>query len=188
MNIFYNNLPHLVKLLISIVNGFQLTTRKIFGRPYVYSHKTITKAFIIMVYFRLDSYRSLSRFLKDHSDFAKACDLKHSTPSYRTLSRRLKTLDNVLWLFIAQVIAVLLKYRLISLSIISTDSSLLSAKGKTTQKDNPYVIPTDKDASWGWSQTKNFVYGYKLHLTSTVLLKKQNSNTNHLENYQSQLP
>lgn len=55
----------------------------------------------------------------------------------------------------------------------STDSSLCQAKGIPLQKSNPHVIPTDKDATWGWSESRNFIFGYKLHLTSTVLIGKQ---------------
>jgi hypothetical protein len=36
------------------------------------------------------------------------------------------------------------------------------------KKNNPEVVPTDPDASWGYSETKGFIYGYKLHLASTV--------------------
>lgn len=175
INIVTENIPHLTKLLISIVSGFHLRTRKLFGRQYIYSEKTITKAFIVMVYFRLRSLRGLARFLSEHHDFAYACGLKGITPSYRTLSRRLKTLDSSLWYFIYQVIAVLVKYHIVSFNIISTDSSLLEAKGKPSQKINSNIIPTDKDAKWGFSQSRDWVFGYKIHLTSTVLLKNKTS-------------
>lgn len=123
-----------------------------------------------MVYFRLNSYRSLARFLSNHPDTAYACGLSRYSPSYRTLSRRLKTLDDVLWSFIYQIIAVLVRYHLVSLNIVTTDSSLLEAKGKPRQKKDPNIIPADKDAMWGWSESRQFVFGYKIHLTSTVLI------------------
>lgn len=168
-----DKVPHLVKLLISIVSGFHLKSRKLIGRPHVYTEKTITKAFIVMVYFRLRSFRSLARFLSDHNDFAQACELKDMTPSYRTLSRRLKTLDSILWLFVYQVIAVLVKYRVVSFNVISTDSSLLESKGKPAQKRHLDIVPTDKDATWGWSQSRDWIFGYKIHLTSTVLMRNK---------------
>ena len=57
-------LPELVKLLISLTSGFRWIERNgDRGRPYVYKTKTVVNAFIIMVYFRLTSVRSLARFL-----------------------------------------------------------------------------------------------------------------------------
>lgn len=165
------NIPHLVKLLISIVNGFHIRSRRLLGRPYVYSDKTITKAFIVMVYFRLNSFRSLARFLEDHHDFARACGIDNDTPSYRTLSRRLKTLDSVLWSFTYQVIAVLVKYHLVTFNVTATDSSLLEAKGKPTHKGKLQCLPTDHDARWGFSESRDWLFGYKIHITSTVLVK-----------------
>ena len=143
------------------------------GRPYVYCEKTITKTFIVMVYFRLRSFRSLARFLAEHYDFAQACGLTDTIPSYRTLSRRLKTLDSVLWHFVYQVIVILVKYHVVSLKVTATDSSLLEAKGKPSQKYRPEIVPTDKDARWGWSESRDWVFGYKIHLISTVLLNNQ---------------
>lgn len=170
-NIVANDFPHLVRLLISIVNEFHVRVERLLGRPYVYSDKSMTKVFIVMVYFRLRSFRSLARFLSDHKDFAKACDLGHTIPTYRTLSRRLKSLNSVLWLFAYQVITVLVKYHIVSFNILSTDSSLLEAKGKPSQNRNPNIISTDQDAKWGWSKSRDWVFGYKIHLTSTVLTK-----------------
>ena len=165
------DVPHLVKLLISIVNGFHIPSSKMLGRPYIYSDKTVTKAFIVMVYFRLTSIRSLARFLKDHQDIAKACGLKVMSPTYRTLSRRLKTLNDLLLSFACQIVSVLVKYNLVSLKIVSTDSSLCQAAGRASQKKALHIVATDKDASWGFSESRGFVFGYKLHLTSTVLIK-----------------
>jgi transposase len=169
-----DSLPELVKLLVSLTKGFRWRERPSDrGRPYVYKTKTIVNAFIVMVYFRLSSVRSLARFLISHSYWAQACGFKEKTPSYRTLSRRLSVLDKPAVSFASQIIQVLAKYHLISFKIISTDSSLCAALGKAAQKNNPKVKPTDKDARWGWSETRDWVFGYKLHLTSTVLLPKK---------------
>lgn len=165
------NLPELVKLLISLTKGFRWVDndgQK--GRPFVYRTKTVVNAFIIMVYFQLHSTRSLARFLISHSYWAKACGFKDTTPSYRTLSRRLKVLDKPVICFASQAIRILAKYHLISFKLISTDSSLLEAFGKATHKSHPETKATDRDARWGWSKTRDWVFGYKLHITSTVLL------------------
>ena len=98
--------------------------------------------------------------------------MEEKIPSYRTLTRRFKTLESPVISFARQIVQVLVRYRIISLRIVATDASLLEAKGKPSQKKNPKVKPSDPDAQWGWSQTRDWVFGYKLHLTSTVLLKE----------------
>ena len=126
-----------------------------------------------MVSYRLTSVRSLARFLEQHPEIAKACGLSEKLPSYRTLTRRFKTLDSAVISFARQVIQVLVEYRVVDLSIIATDSTLLGAKGRKAQKRKPKIKASDPDAGWGWSQTRGWVFGYKLHLTSTVLGSKK---------------
>lgn len=165
------HLPELVKLLISLTHEFHwIDNHGQRGRPYAYKTKTIVNAFIVMVYFRLKSIRSLARFLISHSYWAKACGFEDQVPNYRTFSRRLSILDKPIMCFSARVIQILARYHLISFRIISTDSSLCEAFGKKTHKNHPEIKPTDKDAQWGWSKVRDWVFGYKLHLTSTVLM------------------
>ena len=160
-----------MKLLVSLTRGLRWVERHgSRGRPYVYRTKTIVNAFIVMVYFRLTSVRSLARFLVSHYCWAKACGFERVVPNYRTLTRRLSVLDKPAVYFAGTVIRILVKYHLISFNIISTDSSLLEAFGKPTHKNHPEIQATDKDARWGWSETRDWVFGYKLHLTSTVIL------------------
>lgn len=143
------------------------------GRPYVYKTKTVVNAFIVMVYFRLTSVRSLARFLLSHSYWARACGFDGQVPNYRTFTRRLSVLDKPVVSFAAFVIRILAKHHLISFAVISTDSSLCEAFGKPTHKNHPEMKSTDCDARWGWSETRDWVFGYKLHVTSTVLSVKK---------------
>ena len=58
-------------------------------------------------------------------------------------------------------------------SITAIDSTLLKAKGHLWHKSSMKsgVVPRsgiDTDARWGYSHTKGWVFGYKLHLTSTT--------------------
>jgi hypothetical protein len=59
-------------------------------------------------------------------------------------------------------------------SITATDSTLLKAKGsavwhKSSMEKGEVPCPgIDTDARWGYSHTKGWVFGYKLHLTSTT--------------------
>jgi Transposase DDE domain len=53
--------------------------------------------------------------------------------------------------------------------IIATDSTLLRAKGRPCHKSSMIkrVVPCsgiDTDARWGFSHTKQWMFGYKLHL------------------------
>ena len=136
----------------------------------------MVKAFLVMVFLKLNSVRSLARVLINDSQLAKACGLGNQVPSYRTLTRRFKSLESPVIDFARQVVQVLVKYRIVSLRAISTDASLLEAKGKPSQRKNPEVKPSDPNARWGWSKTRGWVFGYKLHLTSTVLVKGQRNN------------
>lgn len=164
-----DDLPHLCKVLIEVVDQLTLRIAKKRGRPYIYSPKAMVKIFVVMVSFKIDSFRSLSRSLATNKELRKACGLEKTIPSYRTLSRRLKTLESPICQLVKQVIKVLYQQGVISLSIVASDSTLLEAKGKKNHKSKPETQATDLDASWGWSATRDWVFGYKLHLTSTVL-------------------
>lgn len=168
-NNILDDLPHICKVLVEVVDQLVIKTAKRKGRPYVYSPKTIVKIFMIMVSFKIDSFRSLSRYLAANRELRKACGLEKSVPSYRTLSRRLATLESPICQLAKQLIKVLYQQGVISLPIVATDSTLLEAKGRKRHKDKPETRATDPDAAWGWSASRNWVFGYKLHLTSTVL-------------------
>ena len=62
---------------------------------------------------------------------------------------------------------------MINLYIVAIDSTLLKAKGHIWHKSsmNKGIIPRsgiDTDASWGFSHTKGWTFGYKLHLISST--------------------
>lgn len=137
------------------------------GRPYVYTPPQIIAAFVVMIYRGLDSFSSLARVLENERNLALACGFKEKTPCWRTFLRRFFTLDKDI-LNMARAIALKLINSVVPTDKIAVDSTILEAKGIPAQKNNPGIIPTDSDASWGYSDTKGFIYGYKLHLASTV--------------------
>ncbi len=55
---------------------------------------------------------------------------------------------------------------------VATDSTLIKAKGPVGHKSSiKKIVPCsgiDTDARWGYSHTKGWIFGYKLHLTSTT--------------------
>ncbi len=138
------------------------------GRPYVYGTKIIIKLFLVMVYYRLSSVRSLERFICLNPELAQSCGLNHQVPSYRTLTRRFKKLDEPVLVLVKRILIKLVSKRIIHLAVLATDGSLLKAKGKEQPKKRPDIIPADKEAKWGYSLTRGWVWGYKLHLISTT--------------------
>ena len=65
-----------------------------------------------------------------------------------------------------------IKDGLVDPAIISVDSSLLKAKGHVWHRSNmKNEVPRsgiDTDARWGFSKTKGWVFGYKLHLACST--------------------
>jgi len=64
--------------------------------------------------------------------------------------------------------------KIIDPSILSTDSTLIKAKGHVWHKSSmkKKVVPCsgiDTDARWGFSHTKGWIFGYKLHLISSTI-------------------
>ena len=65
------------------------------------------------------------------------------------------------------------KEKLVDPYIVAIDSTLLKAKGHLWHKScmNKGIVPRsgiDTDAMWGFSRTRGWIFGYKLHLTSST--------------------
>jgi hypothetical protein len=148
------------------------------GRPYVYSPTVILRCFIARIWFRIDSNNALHTFLimdccQYNRKLAIVCGLITIPCSRRTFDRRLKTISTIDvkeristmgYLFIVERLVV-------DPSITATDSTLMKAKGHLLHKSSMKkgIVPhsgIDTDARWGYSHTKGWVFGYKLHLTS----------------------
>ena len=67
------------------------------------------------------------------------------------------------------------KEKLVDPYIIAIDNTLLRAKGRPWHKSSMIkgVVPCsgiiDTDARWGFSHTKQWIFGYKLHLVSSTV-------------------
>ena len=70
--------------------------------------------------------------------------------------------------------ALFVKERLVDPYIVTIDSTLLRAKGHLWHKSSMIegVVPRsgidDTDARWGFSHTKGWIFGYKLHITAST--------------------
>ncbi len=149
------------------------------GRPYVYSTITILRCFIVRMWFRLDSNRSLHNYLSIDLPYnrkvMKACGLsKLSMPCRRTFDRRLKTTSVDIIGRISTMGNLFVLEGIVKPFIIAIDSTLIRAN-----KDNVWhkssmkkgIVPRsgiDTDARWGFSHTRGWVFGYKLHVISST--------------------
>ncbi len=103
---------------------------------------------------------------------AIACGLM-TIPSRRTFDRRLKTLSTDIKERISTMGCLFVVEGLVDSSIAAVDSTLLKAKGSVWHKSSMKkgIVPCpgiDMDARWGYSRTKKWIFGYKLHLTCTT--------------------
>ncbi|MGB9169412.1 MAG: transposase [Nitrososphaeraceae archaeon] len=149
--------------------------RKRRGRLYVYSPTVILRCFIVRIWFRLDSNRALHEYLAMDLSYnrkvMKGCGLSR-IPSRRTFDRRLATISNDIKNRITTVGELFVRDKIIDTSILSADSTLIKARGYVWHKSSMEegVVPhsgIDTDAMWGFSHTKGWIFGYKLHLIST---------------------
>ena len=146
------------------------------GRPYVYSPTVILRCFIVRIWFRLDSNRSLHQYLvidlPYNKKIVKGCGLS-KVPSRRTFDRRLASLSKDIKNRIITMGQLFVHDNIVDPSILSVDGSLIKAKGSVWHKSSMEegVVPhsgIDTDARWGFSHTKGWIFGYKLHLISST--------------------
>ena len=147
------------------------------GRPYVYLPTVILRCFIVRLWFRLDSNNALHEFLEldypYNKKIMKRCGLTQ-IPDRRTFDRRLKTISIDIRERIATMMTSLfLSERMIDPYIVAIDSTLLKAKGSVWHKSSmdKGIVPRsgiDTDARWGFSHTRGWIFGYKLHLISST--------------------
>lgn len=126
------------------------------------------KCGLVMVYHRLTSLRSLERFLSQHPEIAQACGVTERIPSYRTFCRRFRTLEAPAWAAARQLIGTLARRRWLRWGLLVIDGSLLAAKGRRPRLKPQARPATDPDASWAYTPTDGWVWGYRLHGVTTT--------------------
>jgi hypothetical protein len=133
---------------------------------------------VVRIWLRLDSNRALHGFLAIECCYPynrkimKACGLT-SLPDRRTFDRRLSTISIDIKERIAAMASLFVKKRLVDPYVVSVDITLLKAKGHVWHKSSMIkgIVPRsgiDTDARWGFSHTKGWIFGYKLHITSST--------------------
>lgn len=94
-------------------------------------------------------------------------------PSRRTFDRRLKTVSDDIRERISTMGKLFVLQDLVNPYILAVDSTLLRSKGKVwhTSSMKKGIVPCpgiDTDARWGFSHTKDWIFGYKLHMVSST--------------------
>jgi len=105
----------------------------------------------------------------------KACGLSDSyLPSRRTFDRRLKTISIDIKERISAIGNLFVFEGLVNPYILAVDSTLIRAsKGKVWHRSSMKkgIVPCsgiDTDARWGFSHTRGWIFGYKLHMISST--------------------
>jgi len=143
------------------------------GHPFVYAHKALIVFFVVMQQRRTFRFKAQRRWLVQHPELRQYFGLDE-VPDRTTLSRRYKTLYEVLQDFIAFLgkYAEDLDPRFTSEDLY-TDKSLFKAQGPVWHQSDRLAgrIPEklrhlDTDGSWSKSGYHGWVYGYGLHLVN----------------------
>jgi hypothetical protein len=132
----------------------------------------------VRIWFRLDSNRALHHYLSIDLPYnrkvMKACGLsKLPLPCRRTFDRRLKTISIDIKEKITTMGCLFVTEGIVKPYIMAIDSTLIKAKGHVWHKSSMEkgVVPRsgiDTDAKWGYSHTKEWIFGYKLHMISST--------------------
>ncbi len=146
------------------------------GRPYVYSQTVMLRCFIVRVWLKIPSDNALHDYFSIDKAYnrrvMKACGLD-KLPARRTFDRRFKIISFDIKERIHAMGMLFVKEGLIDPFVVSVDSSLLKAKGHVWHKSSMKkgIVPRsgiDTDARWGFSRSKGWIFGYKLHLACST--------------------
>lgn len=173
------NLHTLDKIVNVVKSIIRLPRMKKRGRPFKYSVKSIAVFFYAVVLKGISRFKTMHKFLINNLPFAKACGFKGNIPDRTTLSRRFKKLYDCVKEQIRLMGERLTNKRIAGSNMCSVDSTLHSACGNIWHKKHkkikfvpPKLRNIDKDADWGKSEYKGWVFGYKTHLVSTSSFHK----------------
>ena len=127
--------------IIRLVSWPKSQHKKRRGRPYVYSPTVILRCFVVRIWLRLDSNRSLHDYLAMDYPYnrrvLRVCGLT-SLPDRRTFDRRLSTISVDIKERISSMGNLFVKERLVDPYIVAIDSTLLKAKGHLWHKSSIY--------------------------------------------------
>ncbi len=138
--------------------------------PYVYPTTVMLRCRVVMIWLRIPSNNCLHQYFEMDMPYNQkvmsACGL-HCLPDRRTFDRRFKVLP--IRKVIAKMGNVFLLEGLVDGTTASVDSSLLRTRGPVWRRSSmkKKILPIsgiDTDARWGFSKSKGWLFGYKLHI------------------------
>jgi len=169
----------LAKIITVVKSIIRLPHKSKRGRPCIYSVKSIAIFFHAMLLKRITRFKTMHNFLVNTPSLALSLGFKERIPDRTTLSRRFKTLYGFVKEQIRHMGDVLVSTKITASTLCSVDSTMHRACGNIWHKKhkNSNFIPPklrniDRDADWGKSEYKGWVYGYKTHLISTSSFHK----------------
>lgn len=137
------------------------------GRPFVYSHASMTLFFMVMALKRIYSFKSMTKYAKAYyEDFGFP-----GAPSRKTIRRRFLSLPSYIHWLLPQIVhhCQELDYATFRCSWAFVDKSVFRALGGLWHKKHMIqgIVPhpsIDTDASWSKSAYHGWRFGYGLHL------------------------
>lgn len=145
------------------------------GRPYVYPTTVILRCYVVRIWFRIPSNNILHYWLSindaHHKKIMRSCGL-HTLPDRRTFDRRFKVLP--VQDMVGMMGRIFASERLVDNTIVAVDSSLIYAANRRIWHKKQMIQNTmprpgiDADARWGFTRTKGWMFGYKLHMVSST--------------------
>lgn len=160
--------------IISRCEGMDNDTNKR-GRPYAYPTTVIIRCFIVRIWLRIPSNNCLHQYFtidtKHNRTIMKACGL-YSLPDERTFDRRFKVLP--IQDIISKMGRRFVMEGLADAKIVCVDSTLIHASNRRVWhkrdiiQDRKPRSGIDSDARWGFTRTKGWIFGYKLHISCST--------------------
>ncbi|MEZ4633332.1 MAG: transposase [Deinococcales bacterium] len=133
-----------------------------------YTTRSMLRTYLYMLVKRIKGFKSLAKHLELKPEVRKRLGLK-SCPHRTTLSRRFKEIPEVVREQIRQLHGYFVSEGVTRAEVMSGDSSLMNAQGNVWHKKQmeqgelPSCGNIDKEAHWGVSGCKKWVYGYRIH-------------------------
>lgn len=173
------NLHTLDKIINVVKSIIRLPRIRKRGRPFIYPAKAVAVFFYAMILKGISHFKTMHNFLINNPSKALAFGFKNSLPDRTTLARRFKVLYQFVKEQIQHMGDMLADKKIVSTNICSVDSTMHNSCGNIWHKKHkkinfipPKLRNIDKDADWGKSEYKGWVFGYKTHLVATSSFHK----------------
>jgi hypothetical protein len=171
---------HTLAKIVNVVKSIIRLPRKVKrGRPCIYSAKSIAVFFHAMALKRITRFKTMHNLLLNNPPLASLFGFKEHLPDRTTLARRFKSIYGLVKEQIQHMGNMLTGKKVSAGTMCSVDSTMHQACGNIWHKKHkkinfipPKLRNIDRDADWGKSEYKGWVYGYKTHLISTSSFHK----------------